>query len=147
MGKWSDADRVHALNLLTDGTTLADTHRQTGIPKSTLSGWAKRAGLDLGRTSRKMTEVAEQRWAERRVLLADRIGQVTDLALEQATGFLSEGRPREAKDAALTLAILVDKAQLLTGAATARTEHVAPDRTPEQEQELAQVLTLVQGAA
>lgn len=148
MATWSPEQRAHALKLLqAPDANLDDVTNTTGIPKSTLSRWAKAEGIDLLARSQAKTAAASNaaraKWAERRADLADRIGQVTDLALEQATGFLAAGRPREAKDAALTLAILVDKAQLLTGAATARTEHLAPDRTPEQEQELAQVLALV----
>ena len=128
MGKWSDHERAHALDLLRDGQNLPQVVTATGIPKSTLAGWARDEGLDLAAQSdaktRQAVAAARAKWAERRETLADRIGEGTELALDQAITFLREGRPRDAKDAATTLGILVDKAQLLTGAATSRSDHL-----------------------
>jgi len=52
------------------------------------------------------------------VNLAHRIGAVAEQALDVATEKLAGGSTSAAKDAATTMAILVDKAQILTGGAT-----------------------------
>lgn len=148
MATWSPEQRTNALDQLRNGATLAQTHTDTGIPKSTLSGWARTAGLDLAARSEAKTaaatQAAQRKWAERRADLADRIGEGTELALDQAIAFLAAGRPRDAKDAATTLGILVDKAQLLAGDATSRSEHLGlREQVAEQAAELAPRLRAV----
>lgn len=177
MGKWSDTDRAHALDLLRNGNTLADTARQTGIPKRTVSDWARAEGIETStpqaraKTAR-AREVLEAVTAEKRAdlaagLLADAqrlraelfapcvekramaVNQGGDQGqeIEVAEVPLDRPTPTDQVKIMTAVAIAVDKIQLLTGEATERHEHVAPDRSPEQEQELAKVLTLVQGAA
>lgn len=150
MAKWSEQDKAHALELLANGTPLTDVVATTEIPKQTLSRWAKDAGLDLLGLSRSKATTAiaaaQARWEQRRAVVADKAGRLAELAADEATRLLSEGEYLEAQRLMTVMGVSVDKAQLLTGAATARTELV-PERTPEQEQELAKVLTLVQGAA
>lgn len=148
--RWSTEQRTHALDLLANGIPLTDVVATTEIPKQTLSRWAKDAGLDLLGLSRSKATTAiaaaQARWEQRRAVVADKAGRLAELAADEATRLLSEGEYLEAQRLMTVMGVSVDKAQLLTGAATARTELV-PERTPEQEQELAKVLTLVQGAA
>jgi transposase-like protein len=69
--------------------------------------------------------------------------EIVDVHLERPT-------PADQERIARTVATLVDKVQLLTGEATSRVEQTigaAPERTPEQEAEMARVLQLVQPAA
>lgn len=66
------------------------------------------------------------RWAERRAVMVEEIGAAAHMALAQCVNATSVGQGRDAKDFATTLGILVDKAQLLSGAATARSEHLTP---------------------
>jgi len=177
MGKWSDTDRAHALDLLRDGNTLADTARQTGIPRRTIADWARAEGIETStpqaraKTAR-AREVLDAVTAEKRAdlaagLMADAqrlrtqlfapvvekramaVNQGGDLGqiIEVAEVELDRPTPTDQVKIMTAVAIAVDKIQLLTGEATERHEHVAPDRSPEQEQELAKVLTLVQGAA
>lgn len=56
-GRYTDADREGALELLRDGG-VAHAHRQLGIPKATLSRWASAAGIDLDAGARARTEAA-----------------------------------------------------------------------------------------
>lgn len=149
MAKWSEQDKAHALALLTDGNTLAEAHHATGIPKPTLIRWAKQAGIEVERASERTLAAIETNrlaWEERRTVVAEKAGRLAELAADEATRLLAEGEYLEAQRLMTVMGVSVDKAQLLTGAATVRTEAV-PERTPEQEQELAKVLTLVQGAA
>ena len=176
MAKWSEQDKAHALDLLTT-TTLADVARETGIPKRTIANWAANEGIDTStaqaraKTAR-AREVLDAVTAEKRAdlaagLMADAqrlrtqlfapvvekramaINAGGDLGqdIEIAEVPLDRPTPTDQVKIMTAVAIAVDKIQLLTGEATERHEHTAPSRTPEQEQELAKVLTLVQGAA
>lgn len=153
--RWSNDQKADALDMLRNGDTLADTHRATGIPKQTISRWATRAGIDVVRPRQNIEraqQANENRWAELRETVANEAGGTARRILAIITAALDAGElevksVHQAKDAATTMAILADKAQLLTGEATSRHEHVAPERTPEQEEQLAEVLTLMQGAA
>jgi len=133
MTAWSSEQRTHALDLLRNGNTLAATARTTGIPKQTLSGWAKAEGLDLnGRSeakTREATQAAQRKWAEVRAELADQSGDAARRLLAIISRAIDSGdmgitSARDAKDAATAMAILIDKAQLLGGGATSRTETI-----------------------
>lgn len=175
--RWSDEQRTHALNLLANGTTPPEAAKATGIPRRTITQWAHDEGLEVSsaqaraKTAR-AREVLEAVTAEKRAdlaagLLADAqrlraelfapcvekramaVNQGGDLGQAIEVAEVELDRPTHADQVKImtAVAIAVDKIQLLTGEATERHEHVAPDRSPEQEQELAKVLTLVQGAA
>ena len=96
------------------------------------------------------TEAARQRslsrWAERRAEEADAAGITAAIARQRLVHALQAGDDKMTRASAVAYGILVDKAQLLAGGVTARTEVAAPDRSPEQEAELAQVLELVRVA-
>lgn len=96
------------------------------------------------------TEAARQRalskWAERREAEADAAGITAAIARQRLVYALQAGDDKMTRASAVAYGILVDKAQLLAGGVTARTEVAAPDRSPEQEAELAQVLELVRVA-
>ena len=117
--------KAEALELYrTDGPTAVE--HDLGIPKGTATRWAQAAGVTTVSTenTRVRVEAARVKWEERRVALAHESGSVADLALSVARQNLAAGKARDAQSAATTYAILVDKAQLLTGAATSRTETI-----------------------
>lgn len=68
------------------------------------------------------------RWAERRAVMVEEIGATAHMALQQCVNATAKGYGRDAKDFATTLAILVDKAQLLSGDATSRHDVTDPRR-------------------
>lgn len=151
--RWSADDKARALKHYTNHGP-AEASRRTGIPTKTIASWARRSGVQTDAPARTAaaTAQAQANWAELRATVANQAGTTAQRILALVVTALDSGdlevtSVHQAKDAALTAAILVDKAQLLTGEATNRTEHHAPARDPEQEQELAKVLTLVQGAA
>lgn len=120
---YTDEEKQRALALYeTDG--LAEAVLQTGIPKGTISSWGERAGLQThgNEQTAAAVEATKLRWEERRLTLAHEMGSVAELALKVARENLEAGKTRDAQAAATTMAILADKAQLLTGAATGRTE-------------------------
>ena len=175
--RWSEDDKANALDQLRNGDTLPQVVEATGIPRRTLAHWAQAEGIDVStpqaraKTAR-AREVLEAVTAEKRAdlaagLLADAqrlraelfapvvekramaVNQGGDLGqiIEVAEVPLDRPTPTDQVKIMTAVAIAVDKIQLLTGEATERHEVSAPNRTPEQEQELAKVLTLVQGAA
>ena len=66
---------------------------------------------------------------------------------DKARELLNLGKTGDAQRAMITAAIGVDKAQLLSGHATSRTETIAPDRNPEYEEVLDRTIRLVQDKA
>lgn len=68
------------------GESVADAHRRTGIPKATLSRWAKAAGLELDEAARARTAAAaahvEAKAAELKVTTAARLEAILELELE-----------------------------------------------------------------
>jgi len=99
----------------------AEAGRLTGIPSATIRKWAQRDGVTVtrGLNARAGVEAARLSWAERRAELTIRSGEVAMMILERIDG------TRSAKNARLLAAAygtIVDKAQLLDGAATVRTE-------------------------
>jgi hypothetical protein len=125
--KWDDATKATALELFaTAGGKVAS--ERTGVPEGTIRSWAKRtmdevelaAGIEL--VPRSESGVLSMSWPERRALVVNEIGDLVALAITKTREAFERGRMRDARDGAVALAILADKAQLLTGAATARTE-------------------------
>lgn len=100
----------------------AETARRTGIGAATIRSWASRTGAATVLQEEREASVRALRaqWAERRMVMVHEIGAVAHMALAQAEAAVAAGKGRDAKDFATTMAILVDKAQLLGGDATAR---------------------------
>lgn len=127
-----------------------EASRLTDIPVGTISSWGTRAGVKGPEefTGRQKAVAAKQvAFAERRVDLGNRIGEIATKIAERIDDELEHGVKREGqlvRNLAGSLAVLVDKAQLLSGGATVRTEHV--ERTPEAEAEVARVLQLVRAS-
>lgn len=84
-GKYDEATRAKALASL-ESKGMAETHRRTGIPKSTLTRWAKAAGVDVGEQARartaNATDAVRARAAEVKLstveLLEQHIAQAAD---------------------------------------------------------------------
>lgn len=94
---YSDADRDRALEAMQlEGPEggIAGAHRATGIPKGTLSRWAREAGLNLGARARARTAAAGEavaaKAAELRVSTVERLERILDdqLATLEALGQL-----------------------------------------------------------
>lgn len=115
---YTDEQRVEALALLAE-VGKAEASRQTGIPAGTIASWGTRHGVRAVDDVR--VEAMRQAWAERRAALADRIGEVADQATEQLAKLIATGHC-SAAELTRAIAVLVDRAQLLSGGATERTE-------------------------
>jgi transposase-like protein len=129
--------RARALALYADRGG-AEAARQTGIPNGTIRSWAHRDGIAAvaSQKTRAATEASRLRWEERRLELAHRVGEQAEEALDRVEMEIKSGKAADAKNMATTLAILVDKAQLLTGGSTNRREHIDPEYLKRRAQEL-----------
>jgi transposase-like protein len=96
--------RAEALRLLDQGMGAAEVARRLDVPAGTVRSWAHRAGK-AGPPS----GADPLSWAERKQRTADRAYTTAMAALVRTRKLLDSGMTREAKDAALTAAILLDK--------------------------------------
>lgn len=125
--RWSDEQRTHALDLLANGNTLADTHTETGIPKSNLRRWAAEAGVTVVRTTEKTREatLASKANAEqRRAALVEKLGRIADLAGDLELEILMGDERPSLRDVVGARTRAIHDAELLAGRATSRTESV-----------------------
>lgn len=90
-----------------------------GIKKNTVQQWRRRLGVPVPADKLQRNLIA---WATRRVALADEAGEVAQIALTRARNHLDHGSVHDARAAAGVFATLAEKAQLLSGGATVRTE-------------------------
>ncbi|HKN57148.1 MAG TPA: hypothetical protein VJX66_31980 [Amycolatopsis sp.] len=131
--------RAAALALLRDGVGVRETERQTGIPRSTLSQWATEAGIVNPRATQTANAVAATRlaWTQRRGALVDKVGESAEALLERLVG---EADAADVKHLSVAFGVLVDKAQLLSGAATSRHEVLDAQRRRNRVEEMADEL-------
>lgn len=139
MATWTAEQREVAVGLLRAGTPFADVHRRTGVPKPTLSRWAREAdvqpaGAEQVEAAANATKIA---WSQRRASLVDDLGEAA-VALLEKTLDASDGP--DARGWATAVAILVDKAQLLSGGVTSRHEQLDAERRRERVEHLADEL-------
>lgn len=132
--KWSAAQQSEALALAAERGPV-EAARQLGIPDGTVRWWmhqqTERAGKALATVGATMPAEVDERdaqgrrslsWHERQRPLVHALGVAASAAVEACQQAISEGRARDAKDLSICAGVLVDKAQLLSGFATSRTE-------------------------
>lgn len=129
MGKWSDTDRAHALDLLRDGNTPAQASDATGIPKRTIADWAKAAGITTTTAqARAKTEAARAHLAltveERRAARIAKLNRIADLAADLELDILADDERPSLRDVVGARTRAIHDAELLAGRATSRTESV-----------------------
>lgn len=73
--------KARALRQLERGATIAETHRKTGVTKSTLSRWAKAAGIDVGAATRDRLANAAAANEELKLDVLSRLTRVRDYEL------------------------------------------------------------------
>lgn len=101
---------------------VAEAARQTGIAKGTIGAWAHRGGTTLPAAERaELVKVAQMAWRERRAGLADGLGGVAAKAVDLLLERIEEGAIGN-RDLVAAVGMLIDRAQLLGGDATQRTE-------------------------
>ena len=135
--KYSAEERAEALTLYaSDG--LAETARQTGIPKPTIASWVTRAGLphtDSTTKTEAATEAAESRAKQLRADLRLKLLEKASDLLDRMDAPHVEFKGKDAdqveypiapaaavQNYATSVGILIDKYRLEMGEATGRTE-------------------------
>lgn len=103
--------RDEALQLLEDGMSAADVARQLGVPAATIRVWRHRAGA-----SGPPAGADPQTWAVAKDAGAREAWQVAQDALARVRQLLNAGKTGDAKNAALTFAILTDKSGVMENA-------------------------------
>jgi hypothetical protein len=118
---------------------------RTGVSPGAVTKWAQAAGIESVSSEETMVRVqaARLKWEERRLEIVHEMGEKAAQALAEVGQYLDEHKPLNAKNSATTMAILVDKAQLLSGGATARTETLHREDVDEEIERQARKLEAV----
>ncbi len=143
--KWTEEQRVYALSIA-DATSAAEASKQTGIPRGTILSWMATINQDpinqsdqsikVSKRVKGVTDEAIERAKEsvaqivvdQSTELANRILSMVRLAIEKSEQALiagpNEGEPMAGwlKATAGVMHLGVEKAQLLTGKPTSRSE-------------------------
>lgn len=119
--RYTDAEKAEALKLYLE-VGPAEAGRRLDIPLQTVTNWAARYGVQAQLDGARAEAVrrGKLKWEERRIALAEKIGETAERALEETNAALDAGVARDARDFMSTVATAVDKAQLLTGGPTER---------------------------
>lgn len=121
MKRYTDAEKAEALALYaTDGPTAVQ--REFGIPKGTVTKWAKGNGIETVavQNTQAATIAIQVDHEARRAALAEKLLQIAEAGAAQELRLISESRLR---DVVGSRTRAVHDLQLLRGEATARTEH------------------------
>lgn len=128
---YTDAQKAEALDLAAD-VGLREAARRLGYPDATVRSWQHRAAkaadkaelmaVAAGAELEPTTPATTTTWQERRVALLPRLGEVAAKALDAAEQAVAKGDGRNAQALLTATGIAIDKAQLLAGGATRRSE-------------------------
>ena len=113
----------------------AEASRQTGVPKGTIAAWAHRKGVQT-HAPETLARAVETSEARREMNLAELAEDLVVIARERAKRLRQSITANSEREIAQVMAIAIDKAQLLTGKPTARTEILEPEETRRQVGEL-----------
>lgn len=138
---WPDDVRGRALVLAVEDTAESASF-ETGVPAATIRSWLKRS-LDAVRPHLPAELQSVTSWREARDQLVDAIGIVATNALVAVDRAIEDGRPRDARDYAVTFGVLADKGLLFAGEANSRTDarvgHVDIDAAGRRAEEIARL--------
>lgn len=120
------AQRAEAVELAAK-VGAAEAARRLGLPPANIRQWTKRMGDATASAVARfapgiVTSTPGNRWVDRRPVVADAAAMAADEALTALRSAIVKGDDRAAKNYSVTFGVLVDKVQLITGAATTRTE-------------------------
>lgn len=138
MTAYTDDQKAQAVATYVETGNLHEGARSCGAAPNTVKTWAINAGHDpsqIGAHAAAKTaaanEATRRRWETLRTTMADRSGDLAAKLLELLDEHVTDLVPETAADAknlATAAAILIDKAQLLDGHATSRTEATINDQ-------------------
>jgi hypothetical protein len=117
--QWDEGTRAKATQIgLAKGAREAS--RQCGVPYETIRGWVRKAQAAAGVThppgtkEQRVSEGTRISWQARRADAAAAMGEAVMEAIDRLRRELTDGRASAARDAAVAMAVVVDKAQLIT---------------------------------
>ncbi len=145
---YTESEKLTALEALRE-RGAATASRETGIPRSTIRGWAEAAGIDAGPSDATCRRARANwvHWVERRQATAAELGDLIAEALGVVRTKLrlaaAGESAAEAQRAATALAILIDKADKLTPLASLEDDDTKPPMT----EEMADIQALADKAA
>ena len=131
---WAPDVRERALAIYLERGT-AEASRETGVPKGTIAAWASRNGTATLAPDR-LARAAETAVARREAHLAELADDLVVIARDRAKRLRMAITADSEREIAQVMGIAIDKAQLLTGKATVRTEALEPEETRRQVTEL-----------
>lgn len=143
---YTEEERRNALALVGEHGR-AEASRRTGVTTRTLNRWARDAGItsrDAILKTRAATEAAraasDRRYEQTRQELRDEFAEAARYLAQRAKA----ADDRHKSGVMTAAAIAIDKAELLSGRATSRQEHVRPERVEAAVSELEAMLTGVE---
>jgi len=126
--RYTPEQRAEALRLIAS-VGPAEASRRLEIPAGTTRSWAWRHGVATpvpeSERTRAATDAAKLSWAQRRLELGRETGRVASELLERMR---DATKAADVRSLATAFAVVVEKAQLLDGAATERVEISEADR-------------------
>lgn len=135
---YTDDQKATAVQALIDTGNLHAAGRTCGAAPNTVKRWATEAGHDpvalvahAAAKTRAANEATRRKWEQLRTEMADRSGDLAARVLDLVAESIDELKPETAADVkhlATAAGILIDKAQLLAGLATSRTEATINDQ-------------------
>lgn len=120
--QWTDDERDAILDQVRAGTSYRTISESTGAGIATISRWATRAGIEPAGAEQVEAAVNARlvAWTHRRSQLTDRLGEIIEGLLDRVED--TESAAKDVRDHVWSAAVLIDKAQLLSGSPTSRRE-------------------------
>jgi transposase-like protein len=125
---YSDEERANAVDLYAKHGP-SEAARLTNIPMKTIASWANRDGVQTSapRVALSANEANRVKWETRRLEEANDAGADAARVREAMVAAALAGAAKQANQLYNVYGVLIDKAQLLSGSATSRTETVDKD--------------------
>jgi len=118
---WPQHVKSRALQIAAESSFVA-AQAATGVPAATVRSWARRATIAAG------VELVQDRrgvavpWPKRAPILLEAFGHASLEAVEAVRNAIRRGKSQDARNYAVAAGISTEKALLLGGGATTRTE-------------------------
>lgn len=133
---WTDAQKAwEAGATLREVAEIAGVNSPETVRKQALrAGWVRQADAveaaseERRKATAAATDAARLRWANRRLEEADAAGVTAAVARQRIVKALDGNDEKMVRASAIAYGILIDKAQLLSGDATARYENLTPEQ-------------------
>ena len=119
---WDEATKQRALDLY-KSSGVTEASKATGVPRQSITSWAKQAGVLAGYTAGQAArvEILKMRAGDRQDLAVEQWSKVVELGTARVIEALENGR-MSPRDAAWAAAVAFDKVRLAQGDPTRRAD-------------------------